>query len=81
MNVAGDAPFIGHTPRLLAGDGDALLAKDLLGLDQVTPGFLQGHFAVHHARAGLIAQFLHDLGVNCLRGCCRHFIFWRRKTA
>jgi len=47
---------------LLAGGGQALLAKDLRGLFHVSIGFGQGRLDVHHAGAGLLAQRLHHCG-------------------
>jgi hypothetical protein len=37
VNVAGDAAFLGGAQGFLAGDSDALLAKDLFGLGRSPP--------------------------------------------
>ena len=53
------------------GGGDALLAKDRLSGLEIAISFLEGGFAVHHARVRLVAesldQFNSDFSHNDLR--------------
>ena len=64
VNVAGDAAFLGGAQGFLPGDGDAFLAKDLLGFGEIAAGLLQRLFAVHHAGAGLFAKGFDEFGVD-----------------
>ena len=54
-----DQAFGGHPARLLGGRGKALGAQPVDGLFHLAAGFAQRLLAVHHACAGLVAQFLH----------------------
>src|SRR5690606_15434826 len=54
----GDQAFGGHAARLLGGGGQALGAQPVDRPLQVAVGFRQRLLAVHHARTGLLAQFL-----------------------
>ena len=49
-------PSFAARPAFLPADSDALLAQDFFRLADVTAGFLQRLFAVHHAGAGLFAK-------------------------
>ena len=50
--------FGGHARGLLVGLGQALLAHQFGGGIQVALGFNQSLLALHHARAGALAQLL-----------------------
>ena len=65
--------FAGGTAGLLGSLGHTLLAQPVDGLFQVAVHFHQGFLAVHHAGAGLFAQFLHHSGGNshCILLCIR----------
>ncbi len=57
-------PLGGHPPALLGGFGETLLAQPVdRGLD-VAVGLAQRVLAVHHARAGFLAQVLDQSGGN-----------------
>jgi hypothetical protein len=69
--IDADEPFGRGTAGLLVGLGDALLAQPVDGLFHVAVGLVQRHLAVHHARAGQVAEFF-DL---CSRNAhCRLFV-------
>mmetsp|Transcript_22339 Transcript_22339/g.39854 ORF Transcript_22339/g.39854 Transcript_22339/m.39854 type:complete len:216 (+) Transcript_22339:597-1244(+) len=61
MDVAADDALCGHAARLLGGRGNALLAQKLLRGVDVTVTLRQCLLAVHHPRARLVAQLLHQL--------------------
>ncbi len=58
-----DKAFGGHAAGLLGGLGDAFLAQPIDGGFHVAAGLVQRLLAVHHARAGLVAQVLHHAAV------------------
>ena len=59
----GDHALGGDAVGLLGGLGEALGAQPVDGRFHVASGFLQRLLAVHHADAGLVAQFLHQAAV------------------
>jgi hypothetical protein len=56
------APSAGRAARLLLGAGDAFLTQPLDRLVGVTVGSRKGLLAIHHSRAGLVAQVFDKLG-------------------
>ena len=54
-----------NAPGLLLGSGKAFFAQPLHSLIKIAAGFRQGFFAVHHAAAGLLTQFLYILCSKC----------------
>ena len=64
MEVRLDDALAGRAPFALAGLGDALLAQDRVGLVEVAIGLLERLLAVHHARAGHLAELLDQLHRN-----------------
>ena len=62
MDVAADGTFGGGAAGFLFSAGDAFLAKPLNGLVGIAFRGGQGLFAIHHPRAGLVAQFFDKLG-------------------
>ena len=63
VDVVADDAVLGGAARALGGRGEALLAQELDGLVHVAAGFGQRGLAVHHPRAGLVAQLLHLFAV------------------
>src|SRR5690606_29043977 len=61
--------FSGGTPCLLGGGSQPLLAQPVNRSFHVTLIFGQGLLTIHHARAGLLAQFLHQCGGDFSHGC------------
>src|SRR5690606_36432257 len=64
-----DQTFSGATPCLLGGGSQPLLAQPVNRSFHVTLIFDQGLLTIHHARAGLLAQFLHQCGGDFSHGC------------
>ena len=58
----------GDTSRLLRRGGEALGAQPVDGCLRVATAFGQRLLAVHHARAGLLTQLLHQRGGNLWHG-------------
>ena len=67
VNVAGDEP-LGRGPlRFLRRGSLSLFAQDVDGLLDIAAGFDQRRAAIRKARAGAVAQLLHELrGTFCL---------------
>ena len=61
-----DQAFRRNAARLLRSLGEALLAQPVNRRVDVAVGFGQGLFAIHHARAGFLAQILD----HCRCDCC-----------
>src|SRR5712691_833429 len=59
VDVRADGALGRRAPGLLLCGREPLLAQPVDGLLQVATGFLQRLLAVHHPRAGLLAQVLH----------------------
>ena len=59
VNVAADQALLGGARRLLAGRRDAVLAQDDFGLADIALGLDQRLLALHHARAGALAELFH----------------------
>ena len=59
VNVAADDALPRGARGFAGGLGDARLAQDDLGFRQIALGFDQGLLALHHARAGPVAELLH----------------------
>ena len=66
ISLDGDADEAvgGDAAALLGRLGEALLAQPVDGRFDVAAGFAERVLAVHHARAGLLAQVLHQRGGN-----------------
>ncbi|GLS53249.1 hypothetical protein GCM10007886_14320 [Methylobacterium gregans] len=64
----GDQTLGGDAAGLLGGLGEALLAQPVDGGLEVTLGLVQRALAVHHARAGLLAELLHHRGSDVGHG-------------
>src|SRR5215211_3419916 len=64
VHVRGDDALGGLALTALGGLGLALDAQDLDGLVHVAVGFLEGLLAVHHPRAGAVAEGLDVLGAD-----------------
>ena len=64
VDVGADRALVGGARGLLGSRGHATLAEDDEGLLHITLGLLQGLEAVAHGRAGLLAEFLDELGVD-----------------
>ncbi len=58
MDVAADETLFGGPRRLLPGRRDPLFAQVNLGLGDVAVGGLQRFLALHHRRAGALAEIL-----------------------
>ena len=65
VDVVADHAVLGGAARTLGGGGKALLAKQIDSLVHVAAGLGQRRLAIHHARAGLLAQLLHLISGNC----------------
>jgi hypothetical protein len=61
MDVVADHALAGGAARLLGGAGQALLAKDVLGLLEVPGALDQRALAIHHAGARLLTELAHHL--------------------
>src|SRR6266540_2110502 len=61
-----DPALLGHPPCAARRPGEPLLPEPLRGLLDVAAGLLQGALAVHHPRAGGLAQGLHLRGADAL---------------
>src|SRR5664279_3560231 len=62
LDALQDDALVGGSRRPLAGLRHSLFAQELAGRVEVSVGFLQRPLAVHHPRAGLLAQFFHQAG-------------------
>jgi hypothetical protein len=71
VDIARDSPLFGHAAGFLAGNGDSLLAQKDNSLLQITFGFGECVFAVHHWRSGLFPELFHLSGRN-VHGRCTH---------
>ena len=69
-----DEAFGGDAPGLLGGLGQALLAQPIDGRLDVAVRFGEGGLAIHHARAGLVAELLHHRGGDVRHGWSFHFV-------
>ncbi len=72
VDVGADRALVGGARGLLGGGGHATLAEDDEGLLHITLGLLEGLEAVAHGGAGLLAEFLDELGVDLHSFHCRH---------
>jgi hypothetical protein len=67
VDVVPDHAVFRHASCPLGGLGEALLAENLDRLLDIAARLVERRLAIHHSRAGLVAEFLH----LC---CCRcHF--------
>src|SRR6218665_860202 len=64
VHVGAHQTLGGHAAGLARQLGAELLAQPLLGLDEVTRGLAERLLAIHQARAGLLAEFLHHRGAD-----------------
>ena len=62
VDVGADHAFLGFTAGLLGGGRGALLAEDRFGGGEIALRFDEGFLAVHHARAGFVAELLDEFG-------------------
>ncbi len=74
LHSDGDEAFSGYAAGLLGGLRQALGAQPVDGGFHVAVGRREGGLTIHHARAGLVAEFLHHRGgdrchLSC--PCCR----------
>ena len=59
-----DHAFLGFATGLFRGGGRPLFAQNRFRLGEIAPGFDEGLLAIHHARAGFLAQVFHQRGAN-----------------
>jgi hypothetical protein len=64
MNIGANHTFICITARLLGGGGKPLFAENFYRCLKIAVGFRQGFFAIQHASASCLAQFLDHLRTN-----------------
>ena len=67
-----DQPFRRHAAGLLGGLGETLGAQPIDRGLHVAGGLVERGFAIHHARAGLLAQVLHHRCTNR----CHAILYW-----
>src|SRR5205823_12169886 len=68
-----DQSIGGRAPRFVGRLGEPLLAEPVDGLFHVTVCLSKGGFAVHHARTGLVSEFLDRL---CADICHIEALYW-----
>ena len=78
VNVAADEPFVRRTARFLGRLGETALAKNGGRLLDVAVRFGQRRLALHHARAGQVAELLHHRCRDFHR-CC-HLLLRTKKS-
>jgi len=64
VDVAADQSFVRRPAGFLCRLRQSALAKNRGGFFEITLGLREGSLAFHHSRAGGIAEFLHEGGVN-----------------
>ncbi len=69
-HAVADNPFFGGAAGLLARAGEAALPQDRGRLVEIAVRLAQRVLALHHARAGLVAELLHHVGRDCDRCHC-----------
>ena len=69
MNVGADRTFRCDAARALGRRGDAFLAQPYGGFFEVALTLGERLLAIHHARAGLLAQFSYRISGNFHRSC------------